>query len=91
MPDLFALWPSKLRLQNTPTAPLQRGKTLPNKCLGYDTKQSDGEAPVMLGIWGIRCTPSLPSLLGSLWVGVVAPDRVLSIGHIELNSVLMLI
>ena len=23
-----------------------------NECPGYDTKQSDGEVPVMLGLWG---------------------------------------
>ena len=28
----------------------------PNECLGYGTKQSDGEAPVMLEIWGMRTT-----------------------------------
>ena len=33
---------------------------------------------------------SLPSFAGSLWLGVVAPDRVLSIGQIELNCILML-
>ena len=60
--------------------PLQRGKTPQNECPGYDTKQSDGEVPVMLGLWGIRSTPSLPSLPSSLWSGVVAPDRVLSMG-----------
>ena len=26
---------------------------LPNECPGYDTKQSDGEVPLMLGSWGI--------------------------------------
>ena len=31
-----------------------------NECPGYDTKQSDGEVPVM------RSTPSLPSLPGPL-------------------------
>ena len=41
----------------------------PNECPGYDTKQSDGEVPAM---WN---TPSLPSLPGSLWPGVVAPDK----------------
>ena len=46
---------------------------------GYDTKQSDGEVPAMLELWGMRRTPSLPSLPGPLWPGVVAPDRVLSI------------
>ena len=44
----------------------------------------------MLELWGMRNTPSLPSLPGSTWPGVVAPDRVLSMGQIELNSVLML-
>ena len=47
------------------------------------TKQSDGEAPVMLEHWGMRSVPSLPSLPGPLWSGVVAPDRVLSMGKIE--------
>ena len=35
-------------------------------------------------------TPLLPSLPGPLWSRVVAPDRVLSMGQIELNYVLML-
>ena len=37
-----------------------------NKCLGYDIKQSDGEVPVMLELWGMWSTPSLPSLPGPL-------------------------
>ena len=41
----------------------------------YDAKQSDGEVPVMLELWGRRSTPLLPSLLGPLWPGVVAPDK----------------
>ena len=49
-----------------------------NQCPEYDTKQSDGEVPVMLGPWGIRSTPSLPLLPGPLWPSVVAPDRALS-------------
>ena len=44
----------------------------------------------MLELWGMQSTPSLPSLPGLLWPGVVAPDRVLSMCQIELNSVLML-
>ena len=56
------------------------GKTPPNKCPGYDKKQSDGEVPVMLELWGMRSTPSLSSLWGPLWPGVVAPDRALSMG-----------
>ena len=45
-------------------------KTKPNptnECLGYGTKQSDGEAPVLLEFWGMQSTPSLSSLPGSLW------------------------
>ena len=47
----------------------------PNKCPGYDTKQSDGEVPVMLELWGMWSTPSLPSLPGPLWPGMVASDK----------------
>ena len=48
-------------------------------------------SPVMLELWGIQSTPSFPSSLSPLWPGVgVAPDRVLSMGQIELNCVLML-
>ena len=43
----------------------------------------------MLELWGIQSTPSLPSLLGPLWPRVVASDRALSMGQIELNCVLM--
>ena len=42
---------------------------------GYDTKQSDGEVPAILELWGMRSTLSLPSLPGPLWPGVVAPDK----------------
>ena len=54
---------------------------------GYDIKQSDGEAPVMLEPWRIRSTPSLLSLLGPLWPGLVAPERDLSMGQIELFDI----
>ena len=56
-----------------PTAP-------PNECRGYDTKQSDGEVPAVLELWGMRSTPLLPLLPGPLWPGMVAPDRALSMG-----------
>ena len=62
----------------------------PNECPGYDNKQSDGEYAVMLELWGIWSTPSLPLLPGPFWPGVVALDRVLSTRRIELNSVFML-
>ena len=39
----------------------------PNKGPEYDTKQSDGEVPVMLDILEMRSTLSLPLLPGSLW------------------------
>ena len=52
----------------------------PNECPRNDTKQSDGEVPVMMGLWGIRNTPSLPLLPGPLCPGMVAPDRALSMG-----------
>ena len=44
----------------------------------------------MLELWGMRSTSSLPSLPGSIQPGVVAPNRVLSMGQIELNCVLRL-
>ena len=59
---------------------LCRGVRPPHECPGYDTKQSDGEVSAMLELWGMRSTPSLPSLPGPLWPGVVAPDRALSMG-----------
>ena len=52
----------------------------PNECPGNDTKQSDGEVSVMLELWGMLSTPSWLLLPGTLWPGVVAPDRALSMG-----------
>ena len=60
-----------------------------NEYPGYDTKQSDGEAPVMLEPWGMRSTPSLQSLPGPLCPGVVAPDRAMYMGQKELNCILI--
>ena len=68
----------------------RRVRPPPYECPEFDTKQSDGEVPAMQEFWEIRSTPSLPSLPNSLWPGVVAPGRVLSMGQIELNCVLML-
>ena len=70
--------------------PSRRVRYLYNKCPGYDTNQSDGEVPVMLELWWMRSIPLLPSLQGPLLPGVVAPDRVLSMGQIELICVLIL-
>ena len=54
---------------------LCRGVRPPNECPGYDTKQFDGNVPVMLELWGIRSASLLPSLPGPLWPGLVAPDK----------------
>ena len=68
---------------------LYRGLKLPKECSGYDTKQSDDEAPVMLELWEMWSTSSLQLLTGSIWREVVALDRVLFMGQIEVNCVLM--
>ena len=63
--DVHICWPSRLGLDITPTASLQRGKTPPrNQCPGYDTKQSDDEVPVKL--WRMHSTPSLALFSGPL-------------------------
>ena len=80
----------RLGLWNTPTASLQECKTLPNECPNNDTKQYDSVVSVMLELWGMQSITSLPLLQGQFRPGVVATDRVLSMGEIELNSVLML-
>ena len=58
-----------------------------NESPGYVIKQSDGEAPVMLELWRIQSTRSLPSLPGPLWAEMVEPDRVLSMDQIELFDI----
>ena len=60
------------------------------ECPDYNAKQYDGEDSVILELWGMLSTPSLPSLPGPLWPGVEAPDTVLSMGQKELNCVLLL-
>ena len=44
----------------------------------------------MLELWGMQSLPLLPFLPCPLWLGVVASDRVLTIGQIGLNCLLML-
>ena len=61
-----------------------------NECPGYDIKQSDGEVPVMLELCGMQSTHSLPTVPDLFLPWVVAPDRILSVGQIELNCVLTL-
>ena len=50
----------------------------------YDIKQSDGEPPVMLDLWGMWSTLLLSLIPDPLWPGVVAPGRVLSMSWIEM-------
>ena len=83
----LTILPIRIGLQNTPTASLQWSKTVPLRMSLYDTEQSDGEAPVMLQLWGMQNTPSFPSLPGLLWPGIVAPGRILSMDQIELFDI----
>ena len=53
----------------------------------YAIKQSDGEALVILELWGMLSTPSLLLLPGPLWPRVVAPDRILSMSQIDLFDI----
>ena len=66
---------------------LCRGVTSPPQQVPswYDIKQSDGKASIILKLWGMWSNPWLPSLPGPLWLGVVVPERVQSIGQIELK------
>ena len=41
----------------------------------------------MLEPWGMWSPPSMPLFSGHLWSGVVGPDRVISIGQIELFGI----
>ena len=41
----------------------------------------------MLELWEMQSIPSLPLFPGALWPGVIAPDRVLSMGQIELFDI----
>ena len=70
-----------------PSGSLQRGKLPPpNECPGYDIKQSDDKAPSS-DIWEVSSSPSLQLLPGPLSPGVVAPNRVLSMGQIKLLDI----
>ena len=55
-----------------------------------DITLNNDEVPVTLELLGMWSTSSLSLLPDTLWPGVVAPDKVLSIGQIELNCILML-
>ena len=59
------------------------------ECSGYDTKQSDDEVPVRLEFWGMRNTPALQSLQCQHLPKMEASNRILSMGRIKLNCILM--
>ena len=50
------------------------------ECPENDTKQANGDIPVMLELWWQQSTPSLPSFPGPLWPRVVALDKAHSMG-----------
>ena len=60
--------------------PVDWGCRIHKECPRYDTKESDGEVPVILGLKRMWSTPSMPLLPGPLKPGMVAPDRTLSMG-----------
>ena len=60
-------WPSQLGLQNTLTVSLQRGKIPSTSVLDM----TDGDTSVILELWGMWSTPSLPLLPGPFWLRVV--------------------
>ena len=64
-----------------PTA--EEEDTPTNECPAYDTKLSDGKAPVMLELSRMQSIPLLPSLPDPLWPGVQALHKVLFIAQIE--------
>ena len=68
-----SLQPCRLGQYNTLTVSLHRSKIPPrNEYTVYDIKLFDGQALVMLELWEIWWTPSLPWLPGPLGPGVVA-------------------
>ena len=73
--NLFRYHPSQLRLENKLTVSLQRSKTPPMSVLIYYVKQSGGKAPLILELWEMWSTSSLPSLISPLWLRLVAPDK----------------
>ena len=75
-------WPSRLRLQNTLIASLQKGKIPAKSVLDMTLNNLMHLASVMLELWGMWSTPSLPSLPGTLCLRIVAPGRILSMGQI---------
>ena len=55
-----------------------------NECPVYDSKPSDRVALVILELWEMWSTLSLYLLTGPFQLGMVAPDKVLSMDQTEL-------
>ena len=62
----------------------------PCNCFGYDAKQNWWWGSINTGAMGNTDNLLLPSLPGPLWSRMVASDRALSMGQIELKCVNML-
>ena len=58
-----------------------------NECPRYNTKKSNGKVQVILEFWGLQSTLSMPSFPVTLWLGVIAPDRVLFMDQRKLFDV----
>ena len=85
--ESFINMPSRIGHKNTLT---EVGSEPPQQVSGYDIKQSDGDVPVMLELLRMLSTPSLPSIRGPLWPRILEPEKVLSMGQIKVNCVIML-
>ena len=81
------LWLSWLGLQNTPTASLQRGKTLPTRAPVHVSKQSDDE-DWRLEIGGKRNISLSPlPQIGSTWLDIIySSNRTKLCTYAKLNS-----
>ena len=60
------IFPPSKAVEYTDSIPAKRYIPTPNECPRNDIKQSEGEAPVILELWGMRSTllfPLLPDFL----------------------------
>ena len=51
------------------------------------TSKGDGESSLMLELERMYTTPSLPFLQHTFWLGIVAPERFITIGQIQLFEI----
>ena len=59
------------------------GLDSPNKCPGYDTKQSDGEAPVMQELWEMRRFPFIAIAPRSTMINVLSMGQIQQIVYLR--------